>query len=90
MSAPQRKGCRGTLTRFRNPAAAPVLRWVIGEIRPVRASSVPQQMVRLKIRQISCRSVEFCRVAAGLISCTTLVRCTRNDSADWADRILQV
>ena len=57
MSAPQRKGCRGTLTRFRNPAAAPVLRWVIGEIRPARASS--------RIRQISCRSVEFCRVAAG-------------------------
>ena len=39
MSAPQRKGCRGTLTRFRNPAAAPVLRWVIGEIRPARVSS---------------------------------------------------
>src|SRR2546422_613589 len=26
----QRKGCRGTLTKFRNPAAAPVLRWVTG------------------------------------------------------------
>ena len=39
MSAPQRKGCRGTLPRFRNPAAAPVLHWVIGEIRPARASS---------------------------------------------------
>ena len=35
------------------------------QIRPARASST--------IRQISCRSVEFCRVAAGFVSCTTLV-----------------
>ena len=71
MSTPQRKGCRGTLTRFRNPAAAPGLRCLLKRLnRFGHRHSVNGAMEHSTDFGVEVsNSVEFCRMDAGLVSC---------------------